>query len=82
MKTLIEEIVIFDRRNSSKLEVIKQRIQLVQKSSRFMTFLANWRFPVPATKRRYFMGKREFVVEECGKVPRRNIFRFAGTFLR
>jgi len=74
----IAEIFVVDRRNTAKVERSMHKILLVQKATNFIVFMADWQFPVPATRRRYFWGKRELTVEECGKVPGRNLFQFTG----
>jgi PP-loop superfamily ATP-utilizing enzyme len=46
-----------------------------------IVFQAKWDFPPPACKRRYFLNGREIAVEELGKIPRRNLFRYSGLFM-
>ena len=75
-------ITVVDRRNSRDTRRSKHRVMLVRETRDTVVFLADWKFPVPASRRRYFSGARELAVEECGKVTRQNIFQFAGLFVR
>lgn len=77
----IEAIFVVDRRNTAKVERSMHEVFLVKKSKNFIVFMAGWKFPVPATRRKYFLRERELTVEECGKVPGRNLFQFTGIHL-
>ena len=79
---LLKEIIVLDRRNSAFPVRSKHRVTLVQEKENVIVFRATWKFPVPAIRRRYFIGRRRLTVEEQGKVPRENCFQFAGVFLR
>jgi hypothetical protein len=79
---LVAKIVVVDRRNSAKPEQFAHEVSLIQDSKNIIVFLANWQFPVPAIGRKFFFRKREFAVEECGRISRRNFFQFTGTLIR
>jgi hypothetical protein len=81
-RSLTAEIVAIDRRNPKKSNTSKHKIILVSKAKESIVFLADSQFPVPACKRRYFLGKRELVLEESGTVPDRNLFQFSGVFIK
>jgi len=74
------EIIVVDRRNTEKKETSGHSVYLISKTKESIIFKADWQFPVPASKRRFFLGKRELAVEEYGKVPGRNLFQFSGKF--
>lgn len=78
----IKQITAIDRRNVVRTEKSVHQVQLINESLEKIEFLADWRFPVPASKRRYFLLRKEIAVEECGKISRRNIFKFIGTFTK
>jgi hypothetical protein len=80
-RKLLKEITVIDRRNSKKPERSKHHVILVRQLEDSFAFLADWQFPVPACKRRYFLLARELAIEECGKVPGQNIFQFTGVFI-
>jgi hypothetical protein len=78
---IVKEITAVDRRNSRKPERSKHHVILVRQTEDSIVFLADWQFPVPACRRRYFMATRELAIEECGKVPGRDDFQFTGVFI-
>jgi len=74
---LTEEITVIDRRDTFRINRVTLRVEIVRKTGSSFVFSADWRFPVPASKRRYFSGAFEFSIEELGKIPKRNAFLFA-----
>jgi hypothetical protein len=75
-------IVVIDRRNSAKPEQSTHEVSIIQDSKKIFVFVADWRFPVPAIRRRYYWGRREFAVEECGRIVGRDLFQFTGILMR
>jgi hypothetical protein len=75
------EIYVTDRRRSANCIKSRNKVWLVRKTGHGIIFQADWRFPVPACRRRYHFLNRELSVEECGKIPNRDIFEFSGIFL-
>lgn len=78
----VRDVVVIDRRNPARRERSAYKVSLIEESKNGIVFLANWRFPVPAVRRRYFLQNRELAVEECGMLPKRDVFQFSGVFLR
>lgn len=76
------EITAVDRRDPRRLVISKHQVARVLETEDSIFFLADWRFPVPASRRRFFVEMRELAVEECGKVPGKNMFQFSGIFIR
>jgi hypothetical protein len=79
---VLSRIVVIDRRNSATPEKSTHEVSIVQDSTKIIVFVADWRFPVPAIRRRYFLGRREFAVEECGRVLNKDLFQFTGILVR
>ena len=75
------KITVIDRRNVENVRITTHDVVIVRRETDFIIFQDNWQFPVPASKRRFFTGKRELAVEELGKVPKKNKFRFLGAFI-
>jgi hypothetical protein len=74
-------IEVFDRRNFRKLKKSKCSVKKIEVFSRGIRFAADWRFPVPAHRRFYFIGSEELSIEESGKSLRGNLFLFTGLFI-
>jgi hypothetical protein len=74
----IREVIAIDRRNSKMTVKSKHNVRLIRVVQNGIVFCAGLQFPVPACRRRYYMNGRELAVEECGKVPGRDLFQFAG----
>jgi hypothetical protein len=76
------EITAIDRRQSTSPKRSKHKVQVIRRLAEGIIFQSDWQFPVPACRRRFFLSKREIMVEESGKIPGRDIYQFTGIFLR
>jgi len=75
-------LTIVDRRDVGNVRKALRTVALVEIKSRRMIFEDDWRFPVPAVRRRYYDGEQELTVEEIGMVPGTNKFRFAASYVQ
>lgn len=73
-------ITVVDRRDNGRMRESKHNVAIIRRTKDLMVFQDNWLFPVPASRRRFYLGNRELSVEESGKVPDRNLFEFLGVF--
>jgi hypothetical protein len=76
------EITAIDRRSSAKPKKTVHSIQIIRKSPAGIIFQTDWKFLVPACRRRFYFCDREMMVEESGKIPGRDIYQFTGIFIR
>jgi hypothetical protein len=76
------EICAIDRRRSARPRRSIHNVQIVRKLMNGIVFQVGWQFPVPASRRRFYLSKKEMMVEEIGKIPGKDIFQFAGIFLK
>jgi hypothetical protein len=70
-----------DTRNNSKASVLHNKVKILGDFEEGFFFSANWRFPVPAFRRKYFFQGRQVAIEECGAIQRR-LFKFSAHFLK
>jgi hypothetical protein len=79
--SITEAITVIDRRDAFRIKRTTLRVEIVKKTDSSFVFGSDWRFPVPASKRRYFIGALEIAIEELGKMPRRNTFLFSAAII-
>jgi hypothetical protein len=80
-RTALQTITIIDLRNPREPKAQVVRAENIRIHSDGFVFQASWKFPVPACMRRYFVGGRQIVVEELGKIPRKSTFQFSAYFV-